>query len=223
MYFTLVLVLVPTRSAWIVAWHVVAACTSLTVNIDFNATTWSMTAGDHDTLAGMVPWDSVAVVYHYRGHFEPWQMSRKRHNSNLYLRQYADHVIASLDAKGFRLVDGMLYLLTQKKVVDRFFPATEPYSLQYPPPAIAQISTKERTGYSFKNASAELVWIALSTNKRRRPYDATLSRIKPQFELEYLRRTLVGKKGLLDAKTWKECIPSAGCKTAADLVDSIFK
>ena len=115
--------LVPTRSAWICAWHVVAACTAPDVDLDFSAATWSKTIGDHETLAGTVPWATHAAVYFYRGHFEPWQLARQRHDDNLHIKQYADNEVASLDVKGFKLVDGTLYYLTQKKIAGRIFPA----------------------------------------------------------------------------------------------------
>lgn len=196
-------------------------------------------APTHETRAGVLPWRDLAVVYFYRGHFEPWQMNKPRHEDNQHIRRYADIGLKRLADRGFRLKNGMLYLAANKAVVKRHFPSVELLGpSDWPDKAgihffrqkngkyIANIGRSSSGGGGGIHNQSKIddldAVVALSTLPRSHFYDAQLTSIKPDAMSKQRMDVKAGKKGLIESG-WRECVPKEGCKSAIDLLSTIAK
>ena len=93
-----ILLLVPTNRVWLVAWHVVAACgypispdTTLRNYLYRDITKPISKKSDKSFDIDILNMDD-AISYFYRGHFEPWQMSREKQRNNYHLDIYKESI-----------------------------------------------------------------------------------------------------------------------------------
>jgi hypothetical protein len=64
----------------------------------------------------------VALAYLYKGHLEPWQISREKHPVNHHITQYANDTLARLGDRGFSLRGGLLRQIVTKAFIYASFP-----------------------------------------------------------------------------------------------------
>ena len=100
--------IVPTACTWLVAWHVIGACKKHNRSVDVQ-----ITLNDYITF----PIEHI-VSYFYRGHFEPWQLSKPVQPINYHIKLYSHVITERLREKGYYIERGKPKLLNEIGEID---------------------------------------------------------------------------------------------------------
>ena len=100
--------IVQTACTWLVAWHVIGACKKHNRSVDAQ-----ITQNDYNTF----PIEHI-VSYFYRGHFEPWQLSKPVQPINYHLKLYSHVITERLREKGYSLERGQPQLVNELGEID---------------------------------------------------------------------------------------------------------
>lgn len=203
--------------------------------IDDTGIPWSSARVSHETHAFEVPWNASellirhsdhgkndkknndndargsgasAVIYFYRGHFEPWQLARPKHSVNSHLSAYFPQTVHRMTSRGVSFLKNEKGHVVQITLPLEAAKRISPHATSY----VMMKSLPHAISY-FGNVA--LISVNVSCSPRASNSECHLP---ASSGWHLIPDVPIGRVGLLAAGTWIECNAAKGCKYPADIL-----